>query len=139
MMVLRTAILGAMVVCTASLAMADQVVYCTDTAVNGFKWDNAGNAHPGRYEGARFTVKVISDTQRTIAYMAGEGAGQPLWYTCEHGLLGDQLVCLDRGGQAPWVFYKNNYTRAFLGGPPAGPPNSMDQDIVIAYGACTDF
>ena len=46
-MILRTAILSAMVLCTASLAMADEVLYCTDTAVTGFYWDNSGNVALG--------------------------------------------------------------------------------------------
>jgi hypothetical protein len=36
MMILRIAMLGAMVLCTASSAMAEEVLYCTDTAATGF-------------------------------------------------------------------------------------------------------
>src|SRR6516225_4454760 len=82
MMILRTAMLGAMVLCSASLAMADEVLYCTDTDGIGFKWDNTGKVSSGKFNQDRFTVKVISDTQRVIARMVGDTAGTSSLYTC---------------------------------------------------------
>jgi hypothetical protein len=131
---------------TASLTMADEVLYCTDTAVVGFKWDETtGKAADGnKFDEHRYTVKVISDTVRFIAFMTGDATGHSLWYKFEDNPLdqfhGDQLVCRDNmGGQTTWVFYRNNYTRAFLAGPPVGPPHLMDQNITVAYGTCTGF
>jgi hypothetical protein len=135
MMILRTAILGAMVLCGASLAMAEEVLYCTDTDATGFRWDHAGKATSVRFNPARYTVKVISGTERSIAEMTGDGAGEALTYTCNSAH--DQIVC-DAGGSL-WMFYKNNYTHAFLVGTPVGPPKSMDPNIWIAYGTCTGF
>ena len=138
-MILRTAILGAMALWfTASLAMADEVLYCTDTAGVGFVWDEAGRAVAKPFTEDRFTVKVISDTQRVIARMVGDTAGTSNIYMCRGSPEG-QINCDDAAGYRPWAFYKNTYTRAFLAGPPAGPPGSMDQNIWISYGTCARF
>jgi hypothetical protein len=140
MMVLRTAMLGAMVLCTASLAMADEVLYCTDTHATGFRWDQAGNANSARFNEERYTMKVISDTERVISDMSGSTAGRSHSFTCHaSALTQDQIICDDEDGGYRWVFYRNNYTHAFLQGPPVGPPNSMDQNIWVAYGTCTRF
>jgi hypothetical protein len=138
MMILRTAIVGAMVLCNPSLAMAEEVLYCTDAAGVGFKWDDEGKVTSGRFKEDRFTVKVISDTERAIAMMTGDTAGASNTYTCRY-TGEDTIVCNASLGHTPWIFYKNNYTRAFLAGPPVGPPNSKDPNIWVAYGTCAHF
>jgi len=46
------------------------------------------------------------------------------------------LACDDEVAGAPWIFYRNTYTRGFLVGPPGG---GDDRNIYIAYGTCTQF
>jgi hypothetical protein len=133
--------LSAMALCfTASLAMADEVMYCADTGVVGFRWDDTGKVDIGKFPQDRYTVKVISNTERVITQMTGDTAGNGHPYTCRAlGVVKDQIVCdeeLQSG--APWIFYKNNYTHAFLQGTPVGPP-PMDPNISVAYGTCARF
>jgi hypothetical protein len=115
------------------------VLYCTDTAAIGFKWGEAGKVISGRFKELRFTVKVISDTSRAITQMTGDVAGKANPYTCRD--VGHERINCDAEftGGDPWVFFRNNYTRAFLDGPPVGPPNSMDPNIATAYGTCARF
>jgi hypothetical protein len=132
--------LAAMVLCTASLAMADDVLYCADTEDTGFSWDDTGKGVATKFNPHRFTVKVISDTERVISDM--NEYHPPDTYTCRSTVFGNGQIACDSGlirGFDPWVFYKNNYTHAFLGGPLVGPPNKMEQNIMIAYGTCTHF
>jgi hypothetical protein len=109
---------------TATSVLADEVLYCTDTAETGFQWDKNGATRHGLFKGERFTIKVISETERSIARMVGITEALP--YVC-HGLPWQKppprdgpITCVDISGDEPWVFYKNNYVRAFLAGPPAG-------------------
>jgi len=145
MMILRTAIISAIALwLSASLLLADEILYCTDTAVTGFKWDNAGNADLVKFDAFRFTVKVISDTRRAITRTVGDNAGISRSYTCvripfTRGSQDNQIICNRVSGQDQWIFYKNNYTHAFLAGPSVGPANLMDQNIWIAYGTCTRY
>ena len=60
---------------TASPVLAEEVLYCTDTEVVGFRWDKAGKVSAGKFDTARFTIKVVSSTERTIAQMVGDTAG----------------------------------------------------------------
>jgi hypothetical protein len=146
MMILRTAILGAMVICTASLAMADETLYCADTAVVGFKWDE-GKVATTTFSPHRYKVKVISDTEFHIVEIKGAGAPSlsdrvsvaVFTYTCHSLGHYGRIACDGLGGGDPWVFYGNNYTHAFLTGTPVGPPNSTDPNISVAYGTCTHF
>jgi hypothetical protein len=43
---------------TALPALADEVLYCTDTAVVGFTWDK-GKASAAKFPPHRFTIKII--------------------------------------------------------------------------------
>jgi hypothetical protein len=139
MMIVRIAILGAMVVCTASLAMAEEVLYCVETDAAGFKWDNQGHATQRSFTLDRFTVKITSETERIITPMAGDIAGKADQYECKPVLSDkDQIICQEViGGLIPLIFYHNTtFAKAFLAGPPAG---GTDQNLVISYGTCTKF
>jgi hypothetical protein len=75
-MILRTAIVSAMALSfTASLVLADEVLYCVDTDATGFVWDNHGKGTRRDFKFERFTVKITSDTGRLIARMVGDTAG----------------------------------------------------------------
>ena len=52
--------------CITSPVLAEQVLYCVDTAVTGFKWSERGKASVSKFSAERFTVKVVSDTARII-------------------------------------------------------------------------
>jgi len=117
----------------ASPVLAEEVLYCTDTAATGFAWQN-GQASPSLFNPERFTIKVTSDTERVITRMVGDTAGRSLRYRCRHAF--EQLACDPGDGALPWLFAGNAYTRAFLAGPPVG---GGDQNIWIAYGICTKF
>src|SRR5262249_41120617 len=62
-------------ICTASLALAEDVLYCVDTDLTGFKWDNKGSVRTANFVAQRYTVKVVSDTERLITRMLGDTAG----------------------------------------------------------------
>jgi hypothetical protein len=141
MMILRTAILSAIALSfTASLALADEVLYCVENDAAGFKWDNQGHAAPTSFNPARFTIKITSETERVIARMTGDTAGKAVQYECQPVFFDDkdEIICRDPpGGLAPWSFYHNTtFVRAFLAGPPTG---GTDKNIVISYGTCTKF
>jgi len=147
-MTLRSGIFGMLALClTASSVLADEVLYCTDTAVTGFQWGKNGATSPrqGLFNEERFTIKVLTETRRIITRMIGGTTGKtlPITYEC-HGLGFEPppdgpITCIDSflGAAEPWMFYKSNYTRAFL----AGPRVMLDGDpnIMIAYGTCTKF
>jgi hypothetical protein len=123
---------------SSSSALAEEVLYCTDTGAVGFKWDK-GVASLGRVARERFTVKVVSGTQRIITRMAGDTAGEASQYICKQpypSIHPEALVCDDERSTEPWRFYHSGYVRAFLFGPPAG---GIDPNIWIAYGTCTKF
>jgi len=122
----------------ASPVMAEDVLYCTDTEVVGFGWDKAGKVSRGKFDTTRFTIKVVSSTERIIAQMEGDTAGSQSKYGCRSATVNkeERLSCSDMLGQEPWVFYRNTYTCAFLAGPPAG---GGDPNILVAYGTCTKF
>jgi hypothetical protein len=132
----------------ATPAHADEVLYCVDTGLVGFKWGpNGAAAMP--FKGDRFTVKVLPKTEdintiglgirrdRIITQMAGDVAGSSQRYQCVESIFDRRTVCNDLTGTLPWVFHKNAYTRAFLAGPPTG--DNTDPNIVVGYGACTKF
>jgi hypothetical protein len=51
----------ALSICTASPVLAEEVLYCTDTAATGFGWTDSGaQSYPFRKD--RYTIKVMSDT-----------------------------------------------------------------------------
>jgi len=138
-MIVRTALLGAMVLCTTSLAMAEEVLYCVETDAAGFKWDNQGHATHTTFLPARYIIKITSQTERIITPMTGDVAGISDQYECKSVVSDkDQITCRDViGGLAPWIFYHNTtFARGFLFGPPAG---GTDPNIMISYGTCTKF
>jgi hypothetical protein len=143
-MILRAAICSVVSLCfTASLAMADEVLYCVETNVAGFIWDNQGDATQTAFNPKRYTIKIASETERTIAPTTGGTAGKADQYECKPVFSDkDQITCRDVvGGLEPWTFYHNTtFARAFLAGPPAGPfGGRTDKNIYISYGTCTKF
>jgi hypothetical protein len=137
---LRAAVAGLAAACLAiAPALADQVLYCVDTSVVGFRWDEANTTRDptsGTFVPGRYIVRVSSVTERTITRMAGDTAGTPTPYTCSRQTAREAIACDDGLGWKPWVFYRNTYTRAFLAGPPAG---GADPNISVAHGVCTNF
>jgi hypothetical protein len=143
--------LCAMALCffAVSPVLADEVLYCVDTAVVGFKWDKGGQASVANFEPSRFTIKIVpsrgDQMQQGIIFtifterrIVTGGAGMaPDEMECKPSI-GAALVCDNGHGVVPWAFGLNNtsYTRAFLAGPPTG---SSDPNIWIAYGTCTKF
>jgi hypothetical protein len=65
----------------ASPVLAEEVLYCVDTEMVGFAWDKAGQARQARFKPDRFTVKLVSDTERIITRMVGHTAGSSRTYT----------------------------------------------------------
>ena len=82
-MILRTAMLSVMVICTTSLAMAEEVLYCVETDVAGFAWDNQGHVTHRTFDPARFTIKITSETERIITQTTGDTAGSSNQYECK--------------------------------------------------------
>jgi hypothetical protein len=121
-----------------SPVLAQQVLYCVDTAATGFRWDKDGKVRQATFENDRFTVQVLSDNERIITPMTGEIAGKSKRYTCTRPYSGvqERLVCDDGYDDEPWVFFRNTYTHAFTSGPPAG---GTDVNIFVTYGTCTKF
>jgi hypothetical protein len=127
-----------MVLCffTASPVLAEEVLYCVDTAVAGFKWDKSGQASVAEFKPGRFTIKIVSVTERIVTPMEGDIAGRSRPIACSGPSPFGETACDDEDYGRPWLFYRNTYTRAFLSGPPAG---GDDPNIWIAYGICTKF
>jgi hypothetical protein len=133
-------------------ALADEVLYCTDTDVAGFAWDKNGGASIHRFNAKRYTVKLEPATDyglKQVRVITRSDEGRPERYKCESNLLlGDwdktthlpdsstsPLTCEDQTGTQPWEFFPDNsYRHAFLHGGPDRDPN-----IWIAYGTCTRF
>ena len=132
---MRLTLMVAVLCCTASPVLAEQMLYCTDTDATGFSWPQKGKPRTAKFNPERHTIKVVSDTERIITRMVGDTAGSTDRYTCQL-YLDRAISCNDGSGNRPWVFYRNTYSRAFLGGPPAG---GGDQNTSIAYGICTKF
>ena len=116
-------------------AWAEEVLYCTDTDVNGFMWEN-GKAKPSTFNGTRFTVKVISETQRFIKW---KGFTEPIDYTCrkEKGQSGTRSHCNASLGIIYWpiIFNGNTYVRSYLFGEHIGG----GKNAFVAYGTCAKF
>jgi hypothetical protein len=123
---------------TASPVLAEEVLYCVDTKSAGLVWNNKGEASVSAFDPDRWTIKVVSETERVITRI-GDTAGRSDTYTCKRPYLAplkNTIVCDDDYGDTPWIFHRNTYIRAFLSGPPAGggDPNSL-----VAYGTCTKW
>jgi hypothetical protein len=124
----------ALCICATSPVLAEEMLYCVDTAASGYVWDNRSEAKPTDFTPQRYTIKIVSDTERLITQIAGGPSPRQVQYECQQ--LNEVIACQSMLGATPWRFYRNTYTRAFLGGPPAG---STDPNIAIAYGTCTKF
>jgi hypothetical protein len=128
---------GAVLLFTASPVLAEEVLYCTDTAVVGFVWNDRGEAKSSSFDEQRNTIEVVSETERVITRMTGDIAGSTRKYECSLDSDGT-IACQETlSGAWAWRFYRNTCTRAFLAGPPAG--KVTDPNIMIAYGTCTKF
>jgi hypothetical protein len=121
---------------SASQLLAEELLYCADTAIVGFMWDRKGEAKSTEFNRERHSVKVVSDSERLITRIqAGPTGKNSDQFKCNQD---DNLVTCQ--GILPinvWQFYSDAYTRAYLyGGPPASGRNP---NIWIAYGTCTKF
>jgi hypothetical protein len=124
---------------TTSTVLADDVLYCTDTAVTGFKWPTNGSPTSGSFREERFTIKVVSDEARVIASMVGTTVGRAIGFECKRflpGVIPERVTCWDLTGGEFWVFFRNTYSRTFVSGPPTG---GTDPNIFVGYGTCTKF
>ena len=66
----------------ASPALSEQTLYCTDTDATGFKWEKAEERRLANFKLARFTVKIESESGRTIVQTSeGDVAGLHFYYT----------------------------------------------------------
>jgi AAA domain len=123
----------------ASSALADDVLYCSDTGSIGFYWTQGeGGQQPRQqvFNSLHFTIKVFADGHRTITATNGDTAGMAAPYFCHPE--GSTTACeLDGSNSLPWIFYKTSYTRASLGGGP--PTGGKDRNIYVAYGTCAKF
>ncbi|MFZ0423965.1 MAG: hypothetical protein WAL80_13905 [Xanthobacteraceae bacterium] len=137
-MALRSILFGIIAWCfTLSAACAEEVVYCIDTDATGFKWDEHGQAAPQQFARDRYTIRILSDTDRIISRMDGDRAGVGYRYVCRRPYSDkEQIVCDDSSGFEPWSFHGNSYTYSFLAGPPAG---GSSPNLIIGYGVCTKF
>jgi hypothetical protein len=150
-------LLAALYICTSSPVFAEEVLYCVDTAVVGFQWDQKGQASITKFVPSRYTVKIIRPpgdllVQRlsrpptpgmAFAFfiekriVTGEGLRSPIEMECK-STIGADVICGDDLGMLPWAFGSDNrYTHAFFPGPPTDGRN--DPNIWIAYGTCTKF
>ena len=77
--------------------------------------------------------RVLVFRARSLDAVAQRGEAER--YTCKPTGR-ERIACDDGSGVSPWVFYRGTYTRAYLGGPPAG---GLDPNIWMAYGTCTGF
>jgi hypothetical protein len=134
---MNTTFLVALCICMASPSLAQEVLYCTDTASTGFGWTDSG-AQSYPFIKSRYTVKVVSDIERVIARMPDNNAVQ---YKCERSsarpdLIQCQSLQITEDLQNTWLFYHNSYTSAFLFGITVG---SVARHIYVTYGTCTKF
>ena len=124
---------GGAVLFLASAALADEtaVLYCTDTAATGFKWQKDRKEPDAvRFEPNRFTVRIISDEERAITRTTGDTAGEPLKFLCQRPF-GPPVSCTKTFGTEQWVFEGNGYSRSYL--------SNIEKNIAVAYGTCTKF
>jgi hypothetical protein len=105
-------------------------LYCTDTAATGFAWKGQ-EAQQANFKPDRYTVKIVSETQRIITRMAGDTAGRAENFQCERLVYGAAQKIACTRYDTPWVFTGLTYVRALL--------SRDDGNIVVAYGACAKF
>jgi hypothetical protein len=110
-------------------AAEEKVLFCTDTAANGFVWEN-GEAKPGRFLENRHIVKVHANGDRTVAR-----DGQSRSFECSTTSSGEVFCNQPLIGSESWVFKDNKFTFAFI----FGTPVDGDPNIWVSYGTCVDF
>jgi hypothetical protein len=126
-----------LLILSASQVLAEEALYCVDTAVVGFVWDRKGEANPSEFSPERHNVKVVSDSERLITRIqGGPAAGKADQFNCAQ----DNNVVTCQAAILPttvWQLYPDAYTRAYLYGGP--PPSGRNPNIWVAYGTCTKF
>jgi hypothetical protein len=60
-----------LLILSASQVLAEEALYCVDTAAVGFVWDRKGEAKPTEFSPERHNVKVVSDSERLITRIQG--------------------------------------------------------------------
>ena len=94
---------------TTARAAEEKVLYCTDTDVNGFFWDD-GEAERAGFESSLLVVSILPNGNRFIGkrlYMCS-----PVWPSEP-----DLLSCKFPGSLVDlWIFRGMNYTREYLFG-----------------------
>ena len=68
---MRIAAIAIVALCMAAPVAAEEILYCADTDATGFFWDKQGKAKRTRFTPMQFTVKVISETKRSIFLQEG--------------------------------------------------------------------
>ncbi len=131
----RLAVITIVTLCMMSPALAEEVLFCTDTDVNGFAWDEQGKASRSGFNPGNFTVKVISATTRMIRWEKWSRADPYLCRKGRKGRLSCDAAVAERQLVLPIVFGTKGYTRAFLLGTPLGGKTASR--IMVAYGTCT--
>src|SRR5262245_60085791 len=127
---------------TTSPVLAEEVLYCVDTAVTGFKWDKQKRPSVEHFNPRRFTVRIESETKRWITPTTVGDTGDV--YECKQPFKSAlEVVCTESSGSVSWFFRNNTYyTRAFLAGGPLPKPSApppLDPNIALAHGTCTKF
>jgi hypothetical protein len=117
-------------ICAASPVIAEERLYCVDTAVTGFKWDQ-GSAVQTNFTLHRFTI-TVSDFGPVITDI---GEAEQIFLTCKEPLtlLNERAMC-DDAYASSWIFFRGAYTRSYLTGPTV---DGYRTSIVVAYGTCT--
>ncbi len=113
---------------TTARAAEEKILYCTDTDVNGFFWDDDEAIRAG-FESSRLVVRVLPNGNRFIEKRLYKCS--PVWPSEP-----DLLSCIFPNSLVDlWIFRGMNYTRSYLFGENLGG----DPNIAVAYGTCTDF
>ena len=138
---MRTVLLAAALVALAGSALAEErVLYCTETGSAGFVWlEGQTEGQRAEFGLARYVVKVLSETKRTVRLNTVDIAENTKTLTCRKPFdfsVPDLLTCNDSDGLSPWLFRGNTFVLADLLGPPVG---GRDRDILVSYGTCTGF
>jgi hypothetical protein len=113
-------------------AWAEETLFCVDTDANGFEWKDGKNKRTG-YTPQRFTVRVVSKTERWIKFSPMPKA---IRYNCRHRVAGTFYCNLSSNTAIlPIIFEGNRFERVKNGGEHVGGYG----DLYVAYGTCTKF
>lgn len=92
----------------ATEAARPMVLVCTEEASRGFLWDEEGGVQPSDFVTERYTVKIVSETQRQIA-LPGLGLR---FFACEPRREGQpEIVTCTWQGQV-FLFRDRDFTTA---------------------------